>query len=470
MSEEPCPLSEREIEIVRLVATGASNQQIARDLYISVNTVKVHLRNIFAKLELNSRTEVAMYAVRQGWVLVPATETSQGPAEDKEVEEEEEEEAELVEPAAEEAVAQPAPRPPTGRRWWPFLAVGGAAVLLVLILLAIPIAGALITSPATPTSPPQPTTTPIGTMLAVPPRWQERAPLPLARTGLAVAVHEGRLYAIGGETKAGAIGSVTRYDPQSDTWTERAAKPTPVTDVDAALLGGRLFVPGGRTAAGQVTNRMEVYDPEADAWTVAASLPISVSAYALTAFEGQLYLFGGWDGSRFVTTTYAYDPGRDTWTARAPMPTARGHAGAAVADGKIFVVGGTDGNQDLAANEEYVPSKDNGNGKGSPWTARAPLPAGRSGVGVTAVANMIYVIGGGPGERSAPLKYNVRDDRWEEFEAPTTGVWRNLGVDVVDAKIYAVGGWDGSQPLASNREYQALYVIIIPLVATTPVP
>ena len=58
-------LTERELEVLRLVAKGMNNREIARQLYISENTVKNHVRNILEKLQLHSRMEAVMYAVRK---------------------------------------------------------------------------------------------------------------------------------------------------------------------------------------------------------------------------------------------------------------------------------------------------------------------------------------------------------------------------------------------------------------------
>ena len=67
-NREQEPLTERELDVLRLVAQGASNPQIAEELHITVNTVKVHLRNILAKLQLDNRTQAAAYAVQSGLV------------------------------------------------------------------------------------------------------------------------------------------------------------------------------------------------------------------------------------------------------------------------------------------------------------------------------------------------------------------------------------------------------------------
>ena len=58
-------LTDRELEVLRLVARGMANKEIAHQLFISENTVKNHVRNILEKLQLHSRMEAAMYAVRE---------------------------------------------------------------------------------------------------------------------------------------------------------------------------------------------------------------------------------------------------------------------------------------------------------------------------------------------------------------------------------------------------------------------
>src|SRR2546429_6398998 len=78
MSTDTSQISEREREILRLLAEGATNQQIADQLNISVNTVKVHVRNIFGKIGVASRTEATLYAVKIG--LVQVGQTPAGPA------------------------------------------------------------------------------------------------------------------------------------------------------------------------------------------------------------------------------------------------------------------------------------------------------------------------------------------------------------------------------------------------------
>jgi DNA-binding NarL/FixJ family response regulator len=61
-------LTDRELEVLRLVARGMSNKEIALQLVIAQNTVKNHVRNILEKLRLRSRTEAAMYAVRENLI------------------------------------------------------------------------------------------------------------------------------------------------------------------------------------------------------------------------------------------------------------------------------------------------------------------------------------------------------------------------------------------------------------------
>lgn len=435
-------LSEREIEILQLVATGVSNKEIAQQLLISANTVKVHLRNIFAKINVASRTEATLYAIRAGLVQMDTLVNSALPI--------------PLETSAPPPIAQdypPAQRQRSNRWIW-------AALAVVSVLIAI---GALIGRDAlvalSSNSSPTPTVLPT----ALPPKWQASADMLAARSGFGIVTYENQIYAIGGEAGQTVTGLVERYSPADNQWSSLTPKPVAVSDVGAAVVGGRVYVPGGRLASGAITSTVEMYDPREDRWEQRAPLPVALSAYALVAFEGRLYLFGGWDGQSYQTSVNMYDPSRDTWTSHTPMPTARGFAGAAVASGKIYVVGGRDGEHVLAVNEEYSPEAEV-NGEPA-WQIRAPLPEGRSAVAMTSLADTLYLVGGEGGSSPWPsLEYFPQQDQWQPFDAPFNQAWVKLGLAGVGTNLYAFGGTKNGVATAEHLTYQALYTIVLPVI------
>jgi DNA-binding NarL/FixJ family response regulator len=64
-------LSPREHDVVRLVANGRTNDEIGAELRIAAKTVETHLARLFERLDVSSRTELAMRALREGWLDVP---------------------------------------------------------------------------------------------------------------------------------------------------------------------------------------------------------------------------------------------------------------------------------------------------------------------------------------------------------------------------------------------------------------
>jgi DNA-binding NarL/FixJ family response regulator len=66
-------ISPRELEVVRLVVDGRSNDEIGAQLGIGVKTVETHLRRLFERLAVASRTELAARAIREGWLDIPSS-------------------------------------------------------------------------------------------------------------------------------------------------------------------------------------------------------------------------------------------------------------------------------------------------------------------------------------------------------------------------------------------------------------
>ncbi|MBZ0328237.1 MAG: response regulator transcription factor [Altibacter sp.] len=61
-------LSERELEVLQKLSNGTNNKQIAQDLFVSTNTIKAHIKNIYKKLHVNSRAEAVSKAIKRGWI------------------------------------------------------------------------------------------------------------------------------------------------------------------------------------------------------------------------------------------------------------------------------------------------------------------------------------------------------------------------------------------------------------------
>ena len=73
VGDEMDGLTSRELEVLRMVAQGLTNKEVAQQLFISDRTVQAHLSSIFSKLQVSSRTEAVMHAIRKGWITVDRT-------------------------------------------------------------------------------------------------------------------------------------------------------------------------------------------------------------------------------------------------------------------------------------------------------------------------------------------------------------------------------------------------------------
>ncbi len=445
MSDETGPLSDREMELLRLLATGATNREIAQKLVISVNTVKVHLRNIYGKLGVASRTEATMVAVREGWIAVPRSD------QDEEL-----------------ADGQAAGWPPAlwldleGRVQapsWPRVALAkrvGLVLASVVALVVLLLPEVLQPGGSGQRADAISRVFPSGASSADSNRWRMRAQMPTPRTDLAVVAHNGLLYAIGGVNEGGATDRVEVYDPKLDAWTTRSAKPTAVGLIAGVSLGDGIYVPGGFDTDLQPQSVFEIYDPQRDTWQTAAPLPKALGAYGLAALDGQIYLFGGGDGVGFVDSVYRYDPKDDAWIELAPLKRPRGFLAAATLGDRIYVVGGFDGVQEFSDCDVYDPA-------GDQWAPCMPMEVGRGGLALVAVREQLYALGGGM-ERYLAFneRYDTRTGVWYRIETPVREEWRGLGAAAAERYLHAIGGWNGEY-LSVNESYQAIFQVFAPL-------
>lgn len=443
------PLSKRELEIVALVADGLTNREIAARIYLSPNTVKVHLRNIFTKTGVTSRTELTVMAMQEGWIEIPGVIVEA-----------------LAEPAADEPAAEAPPVPPPSvlpawpRSRWIMLALGLLLALIVLALpqhpagkAAVPTGSGLVDQREAPIIP------------AVPAEengWTELSPLPVRRARMGTTAFQGKIYTIGGVMGEGVTDRVDIYDIETDAWHSGTPYPVAVANIGIVPIAGGLLVAGGCDAQGRPSSLVHRYDPAEDSWTEIAALPQPLCAYAISAYGGRAYLFGGWNGTAYRAVAYVYDSADDVWQTVTAPTEARGFGAAATLSNRIFYVGGYDDKRESTTCEVYLPEDDH-------WESCAPMLLPRGGLGLASVGGRLFALGGG---WTSYLGFNERYDpssnAWMAIKTPVVGEWRNLGVAVWDTSLFVVGGWNGDY---MNRVYafEALpWRVFIPTTFSTP--
>jgi len=428
-------LTSRETEILALIAVGKANKEIAADLFISVNTVKVHVSNIFQKIDVSSRTEATLYAIENGIVQSPAPTNTQ-----------QEDTGSETSGVTSEIIMGEKPRW-LMKNWWVAVLLG-FLLLFIIIQTSVPSLSFFRTTPT-----PNPFIEALNHD-----RMEAIQPMADPRIGFAAVINDGAIYIIGGRSSNETVGLSERYLIDSDSWESLPGKPTAVSNVEAVFLRGAIYVPGGIMSNGSVTDTMEIFVINENKWEVRASVPERISNYALATFEGQLFLFGGWDGADVTDRVYRYDPSLDEWFPCASMPTARMNASATVMGGKILVVGGSNFEEDFAHIEGYQPSF--GMDDGSEWEKNDDLPFDCGFCSSNSLSDQMFVI---TNDRIWQLSHGTQ--KWSEIQlSKAQQLPANVSSIVSpDGYLYIFGGVTPEETLANLAvKYRVIYTISIP--------
>ncbi|MFN8445344.1 MAG: kelch repeat-containing protein [Caldilineaceae bacterium] len=456
------PLSEREMEVARLLSTGASNGEIAHTLIISPHTVKVHLRNIFEKLQVSSRTEASMLLVQRGWLTVPGVEIPPAP------------EATPIEstPIIESEIPpSPDPQPLVAvpfalsnfQRFYFVTALFGALIAFFLPSLR----GRATASPSLLTDAGQ-----VSSAVAeVQPlsRWQFLTALPEPRSRMALALLGEQLVTIGGETTGGRlVSTVDAYDMRLNDWRKQIDLPVPLSNSAATVISETIFVAGGteqpiQGGDPQVSNQLLRWHKGDAAWSTLGELPNRLVGASLVADSNSLYLIGGWDGDQMHSEVWrlavdGQSKSIPNWQLVTKLDVPRAFLGAAIIDNKLYVIGGSDGQHNSNLTKVYDLTSNQ-------WKALAPLPTPRHGFSLVYDGSALYVMGGDETNPS-PIhqRYDISTNEWTNIPSPVQGVWRHLGAVSTNGRIYVIGGWSGDY-LDVALEYQSSYRLLLPVIS-----
>ncbi len=439
-------LSEREIEIIKLVATGASNKEIAHTLTISPNTVKVHLRNIFGKLGVLSRTEATMTAIRIGLIESPGSENQI----------ERDNESLLIADSDSQAQQEDISQSFYNKRSnWILFGIG----LIVLV-----VTGLLLIRVLSPVNTPEAGITSAELEEMSSNRWTTIKDLTEPLSEMGFVRYEDKFMIFGGVNESGISNKLLIYDLDLDIWKEGAEIPIALKDIQAAILGERIYIPGGVDKDNKVNSGVLIYNPRDNTWDTTNDLPIPISGYALVPYEGKLFLFGGFDGLNYLNSIYVFDPVSMQWSIYGSMPENRAYLSAVVLGGQIHLMGGKNENGVLKDHLVYYPQRELL--EENAWENAAELPEARYGMNSIVLADMVYTAGGkGAKEEFLPvIQYLPPKDIWVEVDSPPTEIGIFPAVLPYETRLYVLGGQNSSGYEDQALVFQAVYTILVPVI------
>jgi DNA-binding CsgD family transcriptional regulator len=521
MSEVP-ELSRRELEIIGKLVTGATNREIARSLSISHHTVKVHLRNVYQKLGVASRTEATHLILTKNLLESKKTEpeaaleevesetVSQGSIS---LENEQSEEKEEVEPIEEsEGLNEPLEKPTKA----PVSAVTrdkkGSEAIVTMNETGAPIISApLATHADAPISSrihPSVMRSVLTPEVLMPSPSNSVLSWVAILLGIAVVVLLALVVMLifrspptTAEPSVVALeGNIQQLDP-SARWQQLAQLPTPLKNSNAIYLGGDLLLIGGESNEG-IEAALWRYDGSQKRWQSMAPIPEAVRDAPMLFSAGKLLVVGGIDQTgKVVDIVQHYDPETNQWhqaSVTLPHPLAR--SALASFEGTIFLFGGWDGTSLQDTIYRYLADEQR-------WELYETMPTARADLAAATVQDGIVLIGGTaenepaldevlyfapydspsfaveaplPTKDAAPKVVTLGNalylfssqgtflergpsQEWKELSQLNQSLPQNAALVASDPYIIFLGGESQSSLVTNVWQYQAIYRSFIPI-------
>lgn len=325
-------LSKREIEILELIVAGKSNKEIAIILSISINTVKVHIANIFQKLGVNSRTEAISKSLEPSEKIV-----------EKEIS------------IAEKPSIQSNLNGISQSRSIPYIAIPLAYTIIASLLLLL--TGSSVSKILGRIQE-------INTISeqGIGSSWHVIENDNIASHKSALVYYQNKVFFLGGQTAENIEADSKALDILSLEWEQLPRPSISTVDARAIVYGDRIYLIGGRGSNGDPVKFVQIYDPNKNEWTPGVDLPEARSGFALVGFEGKIYVLGGWNGKQVTNSVFSYSQAQKAWRNEPPLNTARQEFATVVLDNRFLIAGGNDGHNKTDTLETWNPYQENAYG------------------------------------------------------------------------------------------------------------